>query len=227
MIAELRRQGATGIAATPHFYATHSTPERFFAKRQAAWEKLRPHLNRRTPPIRLGAEVQYFEGINRYDNLEKFCLQGTRILLLEMLVCEWTQRMVDTVLELHRRDDLLVMMAHIERYLPYGNKKAIDELWEQGVLMQVSTRYFLDKRWQAMHRLKAGKFHVLGTDSHNMNRRSPTLAEAVTVINRSRKGAEWLSELPAREKMLLNEKTQHNHRGQRPNRPVDRPGRRY
>lgn len=204
MIEELTRQGATGIAATPHFYAQHSSPEQFFAKRSEAWARLELCLREGSPEIRLGAEVQYFEGINRYDGLEQFCIEGTRLLLLEMPVCTWTGRMVDTVAEINSRENLRVLLAHIERYMPYRNKAAWKSLLKQGVLIQASTDFFIEKRWKALKLMRDGYVHLLGSDSHNMTTRKPNLAPALEAIIR-KKGTQLLRELEQREVVLLNE----------------------
>lgn len=204
MLEELTRQGASGVAATPHFYASQSSPEEFFAKRQTAWEKLKPCLGAEALEIRLGAEVRYFEGIHRYDGLEQFCLEGTGLLLVEMPVCTWTTRMISSILDVNRHENVTVLLAHIERYLPYGNGKALEHLLEHGVLMQASTGFFIEKRRTAMKLLQKGKIHFLGTDSHNMDSRKPNLAQALEIMDR-KKGAQLLLELTQREAVVLNE----------------------
>lgn len=204
MLNELARQGATGIAATPHFYATRSSPEHFFAKRQAAWEKLKSSLPPDSPEIRLGAEVQYFEGIHRLEGLERFCLEGTGLLLVEMPLCTWTSRMVSSVLEINNRAGMVILLAHIERYLPCRNARTLEQLQEEGVLVQASTGFFIEKPRIAMKLLRKGRIHLLGTDSHNMDQRKPNLAQALEIVNR-KKGAYLLQELADREEVVLNE----------------------
>ena len=204
MVEELTRQGATGIAATPHFYAQHTSPDRFFEKRSVAWEKLKPYLRDDFPEIRLGAEVCYFEGINRYEGLERFCIDGTNLLLLEMPFCAWTGRMVAAVVEMNARKDLHVLLAHIERYLPYGNWAAWEHLVEQGVFIQASTAFFIEKRRKALKMMRNGYIHFWGTDAHNMDARKPNLAPAVDSITR-KSGNRWIAELEAREETVLHE----------------------
>ena len=204
MVSELTRQGATGIAATPHFYAQHTSPERFFARRSAAWEKLEPYLKASFAEIRLGAEVQYFEGIHRYEGLERFCIGGTKLLLLEMPLCAWTARMIEAVMEINSNQKLRVLLAHMERYLPYGNQRAWARLLEQGVLIQVSTGFFLARKRKALKLMRDGYIHFLGTDSHNMDTRKPNLAPALEIITR-KTGNQWIAELEEREAVVLNE----------------------
>ena len=127
MLAELTRQGVSGVAATPHYYAHCSSPDRFFEARQDAWNRLKPNLPPETPEIRLGAEVQYFEGIHRLRELEQFRLEGTNLLLIEMPMCKWTDRMQSCILEINRQDTITVLLAHIERYMRYQNAKVLDK----------------------------------------------------------------------------------------------------
>lgn len=204
MIKKLAQQGAYGIAATPHFYANRASPERFFAKRKAAWEQLKPYICTESLDIRLGSEVQYFEGIQRYCGLEQFCIGGTRLLLIEMPLCTWTNRMVSAILEVNARENIVVLLAHVERYLPYRNDRALKAFREQGVLIQASTAFFIEKSWTAMRMLRKGQIHLLGTDSHNMDDREPNLEQALETISR-KKGTLLLQTLAEREVMLLNE----------------------
>lgn len=96
----------THVVATPHFYAWENTPERFLRRRTAAWEQLRERLDDTAPDIRLGAEVCYFEGICRSDELHSLCIEGTNVLLLEMPFEKWSSRALHDLLELGHRANL-------------------------------------------------------------------------------------------------------------------------
>lgn len=152
----------------------------------------------------MGAEVQYFEGIHRVEGLERFRLEGTRLLLIEMPVCKWTTRMVSSIQEVNSSETMTVLLAHIERYLRYQNGKALEQLQKEGVLMQASTGFFIEERRTAMKMLKKGKIQLLGTDTHNMERRKPNLTQAMEIINH-KKGVQLLQELAEREEVVLNE----------------------
>ncbi|NCB93989.1 MAG: histidinol-phosphatase [Clostridia bacterium] len=204
MLKELARQGASGIAATPHFYAQRSSPEHFFKERQTAWNLLKSRLRVDSLEIRLGAEVQYFEGIQRLEGLEQFCLEGTRLLLVEMPMCTWTRRMISAIIEVNSRENVIVLLAHIERYWQYWNEKALEQFREHGVLMQASTSLFVERRHKAIKLLREGKIHLLGTDSHNMDNRKPDMKQALENINR-KNGEQLLLGLIQREAVVLNE----------------------
>lgn len=200
------RQGITGIAATPHFYAEFSTPDRFLEKRRLAMEKLNPHLEVRMPKIKLGAEVRYYEGIGCSDEILKLRLEGTKLLLVEMPLMRWTSRMTHVLMELNSRSDMTVLLAHIERYLPYQGWKTWEVLLQHGILMQVNATFFLQHRTRrhAMRMLEAGKIHLLGSDCHNLKDRPPSLGGAVALIERTL-GQEAVDRLKRRGEVLLNE----------------------
>ena len=93
--------------------------------------------------------------------------------------------MVHEIEALHLRPGNLVVLAHIERYLPYRrNAVWLSVLRGAGVLMQCNAVFFLSwrTRRKAMRMLKRGEIDFLGSDCHNMNNRTPELGDALTVI---------------------------------------------
>ena len=204
MLRELGKQGVDGVAATPHFYAERMSPGSFFERRQRAWEKLKPHLTEDMPEVRLGAEVRYFEGINRYAGLEAFCIEGTELLLIEMPNGVWTSRMISALLELNRREGLTVILAHIERYLRQQKEETWSLLLESGIRMQANASFFTGSftKGKAIKLFRSGGIHLLGTDCHNMSSRKPDMAEAMDIIRR-KNCEEYLQRLKARERRLL------------------------
>lgn len=79
-------QGITEIAATPHFYASQYSPQKFLERRAACAARLQEALTPDLPRVYLGAEVCYFDGVSRIDELEALWLQNTNILLLVSVV---------------------------------------------------------------------------------------------------------------------------------------------
>lgn len=126
-------QGITEIAATPHFYASQNSPQKFLERRAACAARLQEALTPDLPRVYLGAEVCYFDGVSRIDELEALWIQNTSILLLEMPFAKWSRRMVNEVAEIQNRRDTQVLLAHIERYLPFHNSDALQALRAQGV----------------------------------------------------------------------------------------------
>lgn len=178
------------IAATPHFYAEENSPEGFLARRAASAERLYQVWRPGLPELKLGAEVCYFEGISRCKGIERLCIEGTGLLLLEMPFCQWSYHMLHEVWELQTRPEVTVLLAHIERYLRRQGADVWRALAEWGVLNQCNASFFLDWRTRprALRMLWSGQIHLLGSDCHNMEERPPRLGEALTVLGKRGRG---------------------------------------
>ncbi len=206
MLREMRNQGVTGLAATPHFYPDSMLPRNFFSERNASFEALRPHLTPDMPKIRLGAEVRYFEGIAEMESISDFRIQGTNLILVEMPNGRWTSRMINSIASLNHSGRGKVLLAHVERYMRSNSAAVFDELLRNGVLMQISADFFTPffSRKKGIKLMAEGKLHLLGTDAHNMKSRSPNMKPAVDYIIK-KMGNEFFERYLTREKLLLNE----------------------
>ena len=204
MLRALKQQGVNTVCATPHFDATTETVEEFLKKRQSAYESLLPHLDDSCPRILLGAEVAYYEGISRLEDLTKLRLEGTRVLLLEMPFCRWSGYALTELRELSCAGRIQLMLAHVERYRKFQKPGVFDKLLEYGIVMQVNASYFLDwrTRRKALRMLDKGIVHVLGTDCHNMEHRPPRIGEAFDTISK-RFGDGMISEMERFGKYLI------------------------
>ncbi|MBQ8995751.1 MAG: capsular polysaccharide biosynthesis protein [Oscillospiraceae bacterium] len=180
MLKASAEQGVDLICSTSHYYAHRESPDAFLKRRQAAAERLQSHLTEGLPEIRYGAEVQYFEGICNAEDIEELRLRGTNVLLLEMPFSRWTDRMTEDVIRLNRDPNFQVMLAHIERYLPYNRTEVLEDLHEEGVILQSNASFFLEwkTRGKAMRMLKNGTIDVLGSDCHNTTSRKQEIGEA-------------------------------------------------
>ena len=182
----LSQQGVKKVCATPHFIAIEEDPESFFARRQKSVESLKPVLDETKPQIKLGAEVLYYSGISRLNDISRFCIEGSRLLLLEMPFSSWNEYIVKEVLELSCSGEFQVILAHIERYLPYQPEETWKKLLEHDVVMQSNASFFLSLRTRrkALKMLRDFRIHLLGSDCHNITSRKPELASARAVIQR-------------------------------------------
>ncbi len=182
MLESMASQGVDRIAATPHFYASENSPEKFLARRAASVEKLTKACRPGLPDLLLGAEVCYFEGVSRCEGLDALKIEGTGMLLLEMPFCRWTMRMIQEVWEIASR--MTVLLAHVERYLRWQNEEVWELLADRGVLNQCNASFVLHwhTRKKALRMLREGKVHLLGSDSHNMSSRPPVLGKALALL---------------------------------------------
>lgn len=175
MLQEEANQGVDRVILTPHYYAEENSPVEFLKRRYSAWQGLEPHLWSKLPDLRLGAEVQYFEGICAVEDVRHLKIVGTDYLLLEMPFQQWSDRMVGDVLELNDRRGTQIVLAHIERYMAMQRPRIWELLRAGGVLMQSNVSFFASwkTRHKAMNMLKQGQIHFLGSDCHNMSSRRP------------------------------------------------------
>ena len=189
----LADQGVTLIAATPHFYADRQRPSQFLQCREQAERLLWSRWPQEYPPFLVGAEVHYFDGMSRTEELSQLTLESTNILLLEMPFSSWSQRMVEEVLEIQTRRNLQVLLAHVERYLPFQEGRVWEQLRQGGVWTQCNASFFL--RWRtrgkALRMLRKGEIHMLGSDCHNQLTRPPRLGEARAAIEKSMGAGAW------------------------------------
>lgn len=189
-------QGVHLAIATPHFYANDETVDSFLDRRRKTYEELEPHLSRETPKVLLGAEVRYYQGISRMADLKKLCIQGSKVLLLEMPMCRWTEYMLRELLELADLGGVRLMLAHVERYLPLQNTRVWDQLLQRGVLMQVNAGFF-ESVWtkaKALALLRRGNIHALGSDCHSITARPPEIDKAYRCICR-KLGEDYLRQM--------------------------------
>lgn len=181
------RYGVRCMVLTPHFYAERDYPDSFLARRKRCFRLLQEVVDDRCPGFVLGAEVRYFDGVSRMEELDTLCIGDSGSLLLEMPFRKWTNQMINEVLDLAERPDVRVILAHIERYLPFMGKETLPLLVENGVRIQANASSFL--RWMErrtlLKLLKQKQIHVIGTDCHNLTTRPPNLGEAVRALTKS------------------------------------------
>ena len=193
MVRESARQGVRLLAATPHFYATQEDPEGFLRRREKSLSLLENAWQEGFPILLVGAEVRFFDGISRVEEVKSLVIEHTNIMLLEMPFTSWSGRMVDEVLELQRRRGFQVLLAHIERYLKDQDSQVWDTLRQNGVWTQCNANFFL--RWQTRRKAQAlfkkGEIQMLGSDTHNMTTRPPNLALAREALVKSLGEAAW------------------------------------
>ena len=132
----MKKHGTDTVVATPHFYPhVHRVPD-FISRVNSSLQELDPHMLEGAPEIKLGAEVLICEGLDKMDGIEKLCIRGTRLLLLELPHNMITDEHMETV-EALMDSGYTVMLAHIDRYLGHFHKE-IDTLLSIGALAQVN-----------------------------------------------------------------------------------------
>ena len=179
-------QGVHTVVATPHFYANDESVNAFLERRKKAYEELLSKIATPSLKIILGAEVRYYQGISRLDELKLLRIEGSKLLLLEMPQSAWTEYMIRELLELSGKSSIKIVLAHVERYLALQNRNVFERLKDNGVLMQVNSSFFtsfVTKR-RALSLLEEGSIHFVGSDCHNLTSRAPNLGKAFEVIEK-------------------------------------------
>lgn len=186
--------GVSHIFATPHFYAHRRSIDYFIERRERASAAVNELLERRPelPRITAGAEVFYFSGMGRAEQLRELCIEGTDILLLEMPFDQWHSDAAADVRDILTKQKLHVVLAHLDRYdRLQKDRRAWDEILSMPLTIQLNTESLINSS-SLFRRSHAQRFCfdilrdydnvIIGSDCHNMTDRKPDLAEARAVI---------------------------------------------
>ena len=192
-------QGITHVVATPHFYPQHDNPESFLRRRAAAEALLREQMQKHPglPKLSVGAEVYYFPGISHSEAIQGLTIDKKRCMLLEMPGVPWTRSMYQELEDLHTKQGLIPIIAHVDRYISRFHTHGIPKrLAQLPVIVQANAEFFLQKSTasMALRMLKQNQFHLLGSDCHNLSSRKPELGEVLGRI-RDRLGDEAMDEI--------------------------------
>ena len=169
-LALMHHVGVDTVVATPHFYPNQHKLDFFLSRVTSSAEKI-AQRSPETPQICVGAEVLYCDGLNEMEHLDRLCIRGTDLLLLELPMDHWTREVFLTIEALLRR--YRVILAHIDRYVRFQAEE-IGIFLEMGALAQVNTDAFFsftEKRKIAPF-LRNGQIVALGSDLHNANKRT-------------------------------------------------------
>ena len=174
-------QGVDCMVSTSHFYAMDEYPEEFLQRRNEAAKQLQDAILYSAevyPEIILGAEVLFFPGISEAEEIRKLQIGSSGCILIEPPMAPWTDDMLDEIRQLGRNFDLIPVIAHVDRYMDVlQDDSLIDRVLQRDLTVQVNGSYFLKPNTQksALKNLKAGKIHLIGSDSHNLVSRPPNL----------------------------------------------------
>ena len=133
-----------------------------------------------------GAEVAYRETLVNERELERLCLGKSRYLLLEMPFNPWTERTLRGVERLANTWGIIPIIAHIERYAGIAEEAYLEELMDSDFPIQLNAGNFGRHKSErnALRLIRGGRIQVLGTDSHNTDRRPPNMNLAIQGLKR-------------------------------------------
>lgn len=163
-LALLKEAGVRLVAATPHFSPSEQGVTAFLEKRARCVQELLPHLTKEHPLIALGAEVLVCPGMEKMEGLESLCAGGGRALLLEMPFGRLSDGIFYTIEALSARQDLQVVLAHIDRY----HKDDVASVMSLPLLAQVNAESLCQRKYRKMLEpyFRSGQVSALGSDLH-------------------------------------------------------------
>ena len=191
MVLSEYEQGVRRIALTSHFLPWENCIETFLEKRDGAFHRLKLALDQEEKDVsdlefRLGAEVLYSPEINTLP-IERLCLEGTDLLLLEFREQAIPFGLEETVFQLQSRG-VVPILAHVERY-PFVTE---DPRWlyrwvaaggfaqvNAGTIISGGRLARLAEDW-----MRWNLVHVLSSDAHSPHRRPPNLSEGLHAVER-------------------------------------------
>lgn len=193
-----QEQGVNRIALTSHFDCNVDSVQSFLTRRADAYERLMEQLGAPSNAfcMKLGSEVMYAPGLNGMP-IHKLCLEGTNILMLELPTTH-RPAFVDDFLSFLQAEEIIPMLAHVERYEYVRKDPGILAAWiEMGAYAQINAASVLmggGHKTLAVKLLKWNLAHVIATDTHSLQKRPPLLLEALQKIE-SQLGAEKRQQL--------------------------------
>ena len=190
LINEEKRQGCKGIICTPHYYPEEKIDVFLERRRRACVELLRT-MRKQTSgdkddfKITLGAEVAYYPGIANNPDISKLCMGKSRYMLLEMPFAEWSRTTLRDVRSMITNLGIRPVIAHLERFYDYTDRETIEELLELPVLIQVNAGPLTvrgDGKKRIISLIKSGRALLIGSDTHNIDKRPPNIPEGIRTL---------------------------------------------
>lgn len=183
-----KKSGVDTIVATPHFYLSEQSLDRFLERRENAYELIKSEAERQGITVRLGAEVYFTPSLADLD-LKKLCVNGTNCIMLELPYSKLTGSFIRTFKSFvgSISSELTVVLAHAERYLNFTDEESLYEILDTGLLVQLNCGSFkmFSPHLKFMYNLiSCGNAHLLGTDCHNITSRSPNMETGKKAIER-------------------------------------------
>lgn len=188
--------GLQTVVATPHFYPHEHDVEEFLACREHSYQLLNEVKEKvALPKLVKGAEVLLCPGMENMDGLEMLCIQGTKVLLLELPfhITKESIGLLDTVETLLHEKKLTVVLAHPNRY----ETEVIDQAIAMGCSLQFNVEDVLRlrersrvKRW-----LGAGVVSAVGSDVHHEKAVYKSFAKATAVLGAASEEINYRSQM--------------------------------
>ncbi len=187
LIEEEKKQGVDTIILTPHFYPDRNNVSNFLKDRKNSYEKLIRHsTGKELPEFILGAEVALTYDTPKIPDLEKLCIEGTDLILIELPYHTYNEWVLNSLFEISARG-LCPVIAHFERFVTFDFFKALyEKILAMNFDIQINSTFIFNKDEIKFLKnlLKKGVVPVLGSDVHNKDTRFIHLEEARNKIKK-------------------------------------------
>ena len=191
MISMMEKQSCQGVIATPHFYPTETVDD-YLKRRHDNYTTLREALQESQysdfdKKIILGTEVAYHHSLVFENGIFNLCMGDSNYLLLEMPFSKWTPEVLEDMEKLIKYRGLRIIIAHLERFYEYGNKKYIERLLDMDLAIQMNTAHLLKfgAFRHANKMIKEQRVDVLCTDCHGTFFYPPNMEQALDKMRKS------------------------------------------
>lgn len=204
MLRIMERQGVDCLVATPHFYPNRISLTDFLNNRERAYNEIASCRLTSPTTIKCGAEVAFFRGIGKSEQLDYLCIENTKLLLLEMPFRSWTTQ---DLIEMERIIDkgIIPILAHVERYYPLQHDLlSFQAMLQLPLYIQLNAETFGSFRMRriAFKIIDFGKPILLGSDCHNIKERYPNLSVGRKALQK-KYGESFLSDMDSLGEILL------------------------
>lgn len=181
MLLQSFQQGVTTCVMTPHCVC-HSQEkiDKFLKARKECYFDLQQKIEEtsiKVPELRLGAEVYFDNDISRYDGIEKLCIEGTNVLLLEFPFGCISRKSSEWLYSLTVKG-IQPLIAHIDRYSCFS--ALMEDFSDLDLIYQINAENFLtfSGRSRLSNIFKNDKIFIVSSDMHNLKDRPCNLKNA-------------------------------------------------
>lgn len=183
------------VVLTPHFYRDDENIATFLKRREESYKSLIQAINDvgeglHLPELILGAEVLFTPSLSSDPDFEKLCIENTDYILLELPFIKFHDNFYRDYIKFLNRCDKKIILAHIERYLRFGNSvKDLQKLIEAGdVTCQLNCSSIVKAGFFDLKKLRAiiesDVVSAIGTDTHNLTSRPPLYKKAELILRK-------------------------------------------
>ena len=194
MLSDSFRQGVRLSVATPHCTIHRSEDiERFLKIREQSIDKLISEEEKRVvrlPKQLYGAEIYLDNNINAYFDIDKLCIAGTNLLLVEFPMEKYNKFCADWLHSLNLKG-IRPVVAHIDRYIFW--QEMLNDFQGLDIVYQINAARFLNFSGRCFIKklLKYHLFYIVSSDMHNMQNRRCNMNDAY------KKAEKWLGKKTA------------------------------